>query len=351
MRRYTLNSRGMQSVPLPQRAWYYASHTAAFSGAGVVQRILRKATTGGVEPDRKTLRELSRRFRALLRQDLANIEAGYYPRVERAVDWREAWSLARDLPRVMWRRRQNNWRDLEVPNDGFAYPPYYQRTFHWQSDGYFSDDSARRYEASVEFLFGGTASMMRRQIVPPVVRWLRKQKEATAHHFSMLDIGTGTGAAIEEFARADLPFAYHGVDLSKPYLRRAQLRVPSAQFSQMNAEELAFADHSFDVVTSVYMFHELPHNARRKILREMIRVLRPGGLLVIEDSAQYSESAPLTPVLARFSTEFHEPYHAEYLSDALEEVVLEVGANAGVVIGSVEPHLVAKVVTAERLLS
>ena len=57
-----------------------------------------------------------------------------------------------------------------------------------------------------------------------------------------------------------------------------------------NAEAMPFKDGWFDVVTCVYLFHELPKNARRNVLRDMLRVLRPGGLCVIEDSAQRAES-------------------------------------------------------------
>ena len=62
------------------------------------------------------------------------------------------------------------------------------------------------------------------------------------------------------------------------------------------------------VVTSVYLLHELPRRVRRLALAEMHRVLRPGGLLVIEDSAQHVESGEFLRFLEAFSTEMHEPY-------------------------------------------
>ena len=39
-------------------------------------------------------------------------------------------------------------------------------------------------------------------------------------------------------------------------------------------------------VTCVYLFHELPADVRRAVAAEMLRVLRPGGLLVLVDSIQ-----------------------------------------------------------------
>ena len=107
---------------------------------------------------------------------------------------------------------------------------------------------------------------------------------------------------------------------------------------------MRFADATFDIATSVYLFHELPRNARRNVVREMFRVLKPGGLIVIEDSAQLSESAELATVLREFPREFHEPFYAKYLEDDLAALLRE----AGFVVESTEAHLVAKVVVARR---
>ena len=115
-------------------------------------------------------------------------------------------------------------------------------------------------------------------------------------------------------------------------------------FAQANVTVYGVADATFDVVTSVYLFHELPRNARRKVVAEIARVVRPGGLVVIEDSAQPSDSPGLAAVLAGFPTEFHEPFYRDYLEDDLAALLTE----AGLVVDSVEPHLVAKVVTARR---
>jgi SAM-dependent methyltransferase len=94
----------------------------------------------------------------------------------------------------------------------------------------------------------------------------------------------------------------------------------------------------------VYLFHELPRNARRNVVAELYRVVRPGGLVVIEDSAQDAESAEIADVLREFPREFHEPFYADYLEDDLAAIL----ESAGFTVESVEPHLVAKVVTARR---
>jgi ubiquinone/menaquinone biosynthesis C-methylase UbiE len=138
-----------------------------------------------------------------------------------------------------------------------------------------------------------------------------------------------------------------GADLSPAYIRTARRRladVDEVTLAALNAEQLPFADATFDVATSVYLFHELPRRARRNVVRELFRVVRPGGLVVIEDSAQLAESAEIEGALREFPREFHEPFYEDYLADDLAGLLGE----AGFEVASVEPHLVAKVVVAHR---
>jgi hypothetical protein len=76
----------------------------------------------------------------------------------------------------------------------------------------------------------------------------------------------------------------------------------------------------------------------------MKRVLSPGGLLVIEDSAQLAESEALAPTLANFAQNFHEPFYKDYLRDDLAAAMTDVGFR----VQSVTPAYVSKVVVAER---
>nr|MDQ3341906.1 class I SAM-dependent methyltransferase [Myxococcota bacterium] len=209
----------------------------------------------------------------------------------------------------------------------------------WQTDGYFSEHSAEVYELGVELLFRGTADVMRRQIIPPITRFLRTEKATR-----LLDIGCGTGRTLHQLARAHPSLGLWGVDLSPAYVKVARERARDATIAVENAEALPFADGAFDIVTSVYLFHELPRNARRNVVREMHRVLRPGGLLVIEDSAQIAESSEIESALREFPREFHEPFYQDYLDDDLASLLGELDLE----VTAVESHLVAKVVVATK---
>ncbi len=100
----------------------------------------------------------------------------------------------------------------------------------------------------------------------------------------MLDIATGTGNTALTFA----PFVAHvtGVDLAVKMLEAARARaleegVTNAAFLEGSAENLPFADASFDLVTS----RHAPHHFRgaAKFLLEVARVLKPGGRFVMAD--------------------------------------------------------------------
>jgi ubiquinone/menaquinone biosynthesis C-methylase UbiE len=290
-----------------------------------------------------------RRRDALHERDLANVEAGMYPRellfdVPVGQYIRALPKLVRDTPRVVRRMRRGDYKDIPAV-DKKRFPPYYRRNFHWQTDGYFSEHSAEVYELGVELLFRGTADVMRRQIIPPITRHV--QARGGANRLRALDIACGTGRTLHQLARTHPTMRLHGADLSPAYIREARRRlvdVAELTLAIENAEALPWADGTFDIVTSVYMFHELPRNARRNAIREMFRVLAPGGLVVLEDSAQLSDSPELAGVLRNFPRDFHEPFYEDYLGDDLAGIL----RDTGFIVESSLPHLVAKVVVAHK---
>jgi ubiquinone/menaquinone biosynthesis C-methylase UbiE len=333
------------------RLAYHSQHLSFLINATVMEEAARIVTRNrrrdAIDP--AVLRALQKRRAELHRRDLENVDTGLYPRellfdipVRRYL--RELPRLIADAPRVVGRMRRGDYKDIPAV-DKERFPAYYRRTFHWQTDGYFSDHSAEVYELGVELLFRGTADVMRRQIIPPVTEYVRRAGDAS--HVKLLDIACGTGRTLHQLARTHPTMRLHGVDLSPAYIKRARKRladVDELTLAVENAEALPWADASFDIVTSVYLFHELPRNARRNVVREMLRVVKPGGLVVIEDSAQPSESPDLAAVLHGFPAEFHEPFYEDYLEDDLGALLEEIGF----VDVATQQALVAKVVVATR---
>ena len=220
----------------------------------------------------------------LIEQDWRNIEAGIYAMPE---DWqgsplaglRRAADFFADLGAVE-ARRHGEPADILLPAAAAGrYPPYYRRKFHFQSDGYLSQASAERYDHQVEVLFGGGAAAMRRQALVPLRQALRRHGGATGNA-RLLDLGCGTGALLREVKRNYPRLAVAGLDLSAPYLAVARRRLaPWSRVALIEAaaEAMPFAEAEFDIVSCVYLFHELPKQVRRAVVAEIRRVLKPGG--------------------------------------------------------------------------
>ncbi|CAG7640407.1 2-methoxy-6-polyprenyl-1,4-benzoquinol methylase, mitochondrial [Paenibacillus solanacearum] len=99
----------------------------------------------------------------------------------------------------------------------------------------------------------------------------------------ILDVGTGPGFLALQFAR--MGHRVSGLDLSPNMLEIAAKKAAQRQlmctFLQGDAEALPFADHSFDVVANRHLLWTLPRPG--KAIREWMRVLKPGGRLLIMD--------------------------------------------------------------------
>jgi ubiquinone/menaquinone biosynthesis C-methylase UbiE len=100
----------------------------------------------------------------------------------------------------------------------------------------------------------------------------------------VLDIGTGTGALLRELvASGARPEKVVGVDASTLMLERARsAKLPGEwQLEQADARKLPFGDESFSLVFAVYLLNVLSDEDGTAVLREVHRVLVPGGRLVV----------------------------------------------------------------------
>jgi ubiquinone/menaquinone biosynthesis C-methylase UbiE len=105
---------------------------------------------------------------------------------------------------------------------------------------------------------------------------------------SILDVGCGTGTLAIAFGRRLGPASrVRGIDASSEMIaagrRKAHRAGVAIEFEEALAEALPFRDGSFDVVTSTTVLHCVSAAARPQCLREMRRVLKPGGRLLAAD--------------------------------------------------------------------
>lgn len=96
----------------------------------------------------------------------------------------------------------------------------------------------------------------------------------------VLDVGCGTGY----LTRIIAPVAAEvtGVDPSPPMIEHARRHAPgNCTYLVGEGQRLDLPDSSFDVVVSTFAVHHMPTDQRGAAVREMFRVLRPGGRLLI----------------------------------------------------------------------
>ncbi|QYX32781.1 class I SAM-dependent methyltransferase [Sphaerospermopsis torques-reginae] len=74
-----------------------------------------------------------------------------------------------------------------------------------------------------------------------------------------------------------------GLDASPLSLQRAKKNVPNATYIEAFAENMPFTDHEFDVVHTSAALHEMQPEQLRKIIQEVYRVLKPGGIFTLVD--------------------------------------------------------------------
>jgi len=97
----------------------------------------------------------------------------------------------------------------------------------------------------------------------------------------VLEVGVGTGINADLYPR---DCAVTGIDLSAPMLEKARERVArkgirNVRLVEMDAADIKFADSTFDIVYAPYLISVVPDPIA--VVKEMRRVCRPGGRIVI----------------------------------------------------------------------
>tara|TARA_B100000965_G_scaffold277920_1_gene235724 strand:+ start:1309 stop:2370 length:1062 start_codon:yes stop_codon:yes gene_type:complete len=284
-----------------------------------------EAATENFLIDQDLLKEVRSSMERLERIDWQEAEEGVYPKSQLFeapwLEWAKKYPLVwMDMPRT-WERRKNN-KTREIPKNVKEddYPNYYLQNFHHQTDGYLSKHSAEIYDLQVEILFNGTADSMRRRILAPLKRGLKRFSSQESKKIKVLDIATGTGRTLQQIQSALPEAELFGLDLSGSYLKQASKYLSSrngdlVELTKGNAEKMPYLSNSFQAVTCVFLFHELPRDARQNVLNECFRLLEPGGTLILADSIQIEDSPKFTPIMENFHKIFHEPYYRDYIVD------------------------------------
>ena len=267
------------------------------------------------ETDKELIKFLGDEVIKLHQEDAKNIADGIYP--INVIKPKNATKHILNIPRLLIdslkisRRRKLNIKN-DLGSEAQNAPAYLKRNYHFQTDGYFSEHSASLYEHQVEILFSGTAAPMRRMLIKMIKERLSNSDQRQP--LKILEIGAGVGSATLDFSKSFTFDSYTVTDISAPYLHVASKRFdnPQMHFVEAAGESLPFPDEEFDLVFSVFLFHELPRAVREKVLSESYRVLKRDGIVAICDSLQKDDVPRMNRVLENFPIDYHEPYYKSY---------------------------------------
>jgi SAM-dependent methyltransferase len=112
---------------------------------------------------------------------------------------------------------------------------------------------------------------------------------------AVLDIGCGHGALARNLVRAG--YDVTGIDPAPEAVAAARLAVPEARFEASGAEALPFAAASFEACVFLNSLHHVPVPLMQDALLEALRVLRPGGeVIIVEPLAEGAFFEVMRPV-------------------------------------------------------
>jgi MPBQ/MSBQ methyltransferase len=152
---------------------------------------------------------------------------------------------------------------------------------------------------------------------------------------TVLDVGCGIGGSSRILAK-EYGFEVTGITISPQQVRRATELTPedvTAKFQVDDALALSFPDNSFDVVWSIEAGPHMPDKA--KYAQEMMRVLKPGGTLVVADWNQRDDrQKPLNfwekPVMRQLLDQWSHPAFSSI--EGFSEQIAETGLVEGEVV-------------------
>lgn len=139
----------------------------------------------------------------------------------------------------------------------------------------------------------------------------------------ILDVATGTGK--QAFAFAEKGYDIVGIDLSEDMLNVAKKnnKYDKARFEVADATSLPFDDNTFDLSCVSFALHDMIPVIREKALKEMVRVTRPNGTIVIVD---YSLPKNKTRRFLFYNiVKLYEPYYTEFIKSDFEMLVRNSG--------------------------
>ena len=169
-----------------------------------------------------------------------------------------------------------------------AYPDWYLQRWHFLPEGYLSRRGARLYPTYILPLYN--------QCRPAALFSRVAEVLAETSPSRVLELGCGPGTLLEMLHKR-LPGSHlTGLDLSPFFLEMAHdrpaLRTASVELIHGNVTGLRWTTGDFDAACAVHVFGHMPREAAESSRAEAVRVLAPGGRLLVVDHAWHPWTLP-----------------------------------------------------------
>ena len=259
---------------------------------------------------------------------------------------------------IRWRE---NYQELErsdvkdlldaLTDQDLVYPDYYQVPFHAYDRGNLCWQAA--FEAA-----SATQSMGLRVWKDEKLTWQEAQQKLRGSFYkvleqytpdtitNILDLGCSVGISTIELHRyfsqkQQQPINTIGLDLSPYMLAVAKITDTQQEVSQWLhglGESTGLADNSLDLVTLQFVIHELPRQATVTIFQEVLRILKPGGVMAIVDNNPASPVIQSLPPVLFTLMKSTEPWSDDYYTFDVEAAVAQVGLDYQTTVASDPRH-------------
>lgn len=139
----------------------------------------------------------------------------------------------------------------------------------------------------------------------------------------ILEVGVGGGNVPARYLTGQ---KLYGIDLDDENIRACKKRLPGAKIKKCDAEHLLFDDNFFDHVICSETLYYMKHP--EKFIREALRVLKPGGglILLFHNQKYYRLWYGLNPFKSRFSDRPENiPHEQSFYGDDVEDMLKAAG--------------------------
>jgi len=145
--------------------------------------------------------------------------------------------------------------------------------------------SQRQFDGRVYSLFNAGELFMAQQLEKDIIRLLRRHHCRDLGNKRILEVGCGTAWPLRRFIHyGAVPENLCGIDLRQQAIDVATKIHPNIDFKCGNAESLPFEGESLDIVLQFTVFTSiLEQGMKQNVSREMLRVLKPAGLIIWYD--------------------------------------------------------------------